>query len=781
MPTVKSYQKQKEKEKIAYDYFINQGYSPEASAGIVGNLVYESGLNTTAEGDIGFSGGSSYGIAQFRGKRLQDLKKRYGNNWTDFGNQLDFVRHELETTHQRANVRLKSAKNAYEAGSAFSDLYEIPAKKYKDNIERQKKVNRIYSAFGGTSPTPIMDKEISQTNTYFENLPTTTVKDFEYTPDNSNLAEEIEEKPKDKDIEEVKQQTNEYNFLKDYQNIVNQPTQPQVVQQEQPVQEYVSPNLTDIYAQVSNFIDQPVAQQGGEYYDLPMNTPNPIAPRQFMIDYIKSPKYRERLIKSNYDNVDEEIKIRLSQANPVVYPYKEVKTNWWKSPREVERGSHYNAMTGKIMLDPTYDIGINNDLYLYSPKPTIQEIETHERSHATVSDFPSDRLNITDYRKLKNYHKKNINVPEHDLIPGENKADLDAFRYMLKRDGIYDAGKQEFTPEMFKKAKKSATKDRLRSVYSDKDIIYLMNNIAQNEEESDLNYGQQGGTADASQEFLQMWYPNRVLPDSKLNEDYQKEKNLYVEKSLNLPAPTYVDDIDGSTQGEYDFKTNSLKVLNTASPYTKTHEWSHFINIPLKDTQSNNNAFEIIGENIIPQENIQNTWVKENYPEISNYQEIIPRLNSYRQLHNLKPDQVITPELIQQNREKYNTGTIPYEDNTDQLYKLFEDQGLSNVLNKVVSNERNNTYYAQSGGMPISSNGVYDYPGENVIVPTKDGKITMKSVNYPILGIDEFGNQKLMQPNGEYQFEGKTITEIPQLTEAEKEFLKEISQQYGQK
>ena len=163
MPTVKSYQKQKEKEQIATNYFISQGYSPEATAGIVGNLVYESGLNTTARGDIGFKGGDSYGIGQFRGKRLQDLKKRYGNNWTDFSNQLDFVRHELETTHKKAGDILKNTRDVYQAGQTFSDLYEIPAKKYKNNLDRQKKVNKIYTSLSGkqTSNTPISDEAIS--------------------------------------------------------------------------------------------------------------------------------------------------------------------------------------------------------------------------------------------------------------------------------------------------------------------------------------------------------------------------------------------------------------------------------------------------------------------------------------------------------------------------------------------------------------------------------------------------------------------------------------------
>lgn len=70
--------------------------------------------------------------------------------------------------------------------------------------------------------------------------------------------------------------------------------------------------------------------------------------------------------------------------------------------------------------------------------------------------------------------------------------------------------------------------------------------------------------------------------------------------------------------------------------------------------------------------------------------------------------------------------------------------------------------FQRGGKIPVSSQGVYDYPNQEVIVPANEGRITMKDVNYPILGTDEFGNQQMMQPGGEYQFPGKTIHEVPQ-------------------
>ncbi len=274
---------------------------------------------------------------------------------------------------------------------------------------------------------------------------------------------------------------------------------------------------------------------------------------------------------------------------------------------------------------------------------------------------------------------------------------------------------------------------------------------------------QEGSTVGATKDWLQNWYTNRVLPDAELNQIYQQEKPLYVQASKNLPDPTYVDKIDEQgTKGLYEDGT--IKLIKSADPFVYTHEGSHDINKTLKDTQSSWKAFEEVGKNILPKEKIQDQWVKDNYEYLNNYQEVIGRINAYRQMHDLKPDQKITPELIKKNRELYKEGKIPFEDNTDQLYKLFEDEGLSNILNKVVySGNSSEARYAQEGGIPISSRGVYDYPMQEVIVPTKNGRITMKDVNYPILGIDEHGNSQMMYPGQDYNFPGKNIHEIPQL------------------
>ena len=58
-----------------------------------------------------------------------------------------------------------------------------------------------------------------------------------------------------------------------------------------------------------------------------------------------------------------------------------------------------------------------------------------------------------------------------------------------------------------------------------------------------------------------------------------------------------------------------------------------------------------------------------------------------------------------------------------------------------------------------SLKGQWEYPGEVTKVPSN--KITMKGVNYPVLGIDDLGHEILMLPNQDYTFPGKEVTEYP--------------------
>jgi len=71
--------------------------------------------------------------------------------------------------------------------------------------------------------------------------------------------------------------------------------------------------------------------------------------------------------------------------------------------------------------------------------------------------------------------------------------------------------------------------------------------------------------------------------------------------------------------------------------------------------------------------------------------------------------------------------------------------------------------FQKGGQIPISSQGMYQFPNQTVLVPTS-GSITMKDIPHDILGISqETGQQILMRPEQEYFFpDTKTVLETPQ-------------------
>lgn len=112
-----------ERGKEALQFFMSKGWTREQAAGIVGGLRAESDFNTSARnaGD-GADGSDSIGIAQWnagRAKALQRFAARAGTDWRDFGTQLAFVQHELETTEGTAADRLRGARDVRGAAEAF--------------------------------------------------------------------------------------------------------------------------------------------------------------------------------------------------------------------------------------------------------------------------------------------------------------------------------------------------------------------------------------------------------------------------------------------------------------------------------------------------------------------------------------------------------------------------------------------------------------------------------------------------------------------------------------
>lgn len=106
----------------AMNYFMNKGLSREAAAGLVGNLMRESGLNPMALN----KNGGAYGIAQWLGPRKKKLFETYGNN-PSFEQQLDYVWNELNSTHKKGLEMLRASKTVDEAARNAFGYYEFSA------------------------------------------------------------------------------------------------------------------------------------------------------------------------------------------------------------------------------------------------------------------------------------------------------------------------------------------------------------------------------------------------------------------------------------------------------------------------------------------------------------------------------------------------------------------------------------------------------------------------------------------------------------------------------
>ena len=265
MATIKQKQNKEDKVEYAYKFYLNKGYTPAQSSAIVGNLLRESNLDTTILGKADDKG--SRGVAQWHSGRLDKLKSMYGDNWTNLDSQLEFVDWELNNTHKSAGDALKKTKTVWEAGRVFTNDFERPKVKFDKDEKRQTHVADTYRKFSKLELSD-EDKKMFASSYSKDVAPyiTNDVRLFETPTIQGNFASVpdvyTEPKEENKDIAELQQKSAEKNFMEEY-SARKQEVQPTQVEEEQPTQQVEPLNIMDAYNQVSQFIDQPIAQQGG--------------------------------------------------------------------------------------------------------------------------------------------------------------------------------------------------------------------------------------------------------------------------------------------------------------------------------------------------------------------------------------------------------------------------------------------------------------------------------------------------------------------------------------
>lgn len=146
-----------------WNYFTGIGYSKAATAGILGNLYQESGVNPAAI--QGNGKGPAAGIAQWenyntkssRWKELDNYAKSKGKDWTDLGSQLEFMDKELKGLGSFWNYQSNMTK-AGTTGTSYDQ--------WKDSTDIETATRQFEGAFERAG-IPMMEKRVSAAKGYY--------------------------------------------------------------------------------------------------------------------------------------------------------------------------------------------------------------------------------------------------------------------------------------------------------------------------------------------------------------------------------------------------------------------------------------------------------------------------------------------------------------------------------------------------------------------------------------------------------------------------------------
>ena len=111
-------------------------------------------------------------------------------------------------------------------------------------------------------------------------------------------------------------------------------------------------------------------------------------------------------------------------------------------------------------------------------------------------------------------------------------------------------------------------------------------------------------------------------------------------------------------------------------------------------------------------------------------------------------------KIIKDGDEWFSTGDDVFSDNnTSQPYITGVPSG--SVIGGLSGIGFNGDMYSVAGYKRNSKDVNRPY---NVI---PSGRITMKDVDFPVFGVDDKGNSKMMRPGREYKFPGNKVLEVP--------------------
>lgn len=471
MARIKDKIERQNKEEYAYKKMLDFGWQPHQASAIVGNLKRESNFNTTIVGTADDKG--SQGLAQWHSGRLDNLKKKYGANWTDFDNQLEFVNWELNNSHKKAGDALRQAKGVWDAGRVVTNQYEAPKVKWDRDEKRQNYVTDVYRKYSGVKLTEedktnflrgTAQRAIDSYNNTQKITPTVT--DLAVPEQSVNLATVPETAEESEDVaqatQKLQQKQAEENFLTElYTQREEQPVV-EVAPQRQMIQQ---PSVLDRYAQIESFVDSPVAQQGGS-----IEADNEWLKNWYQNRVIPDPRLQELYLEDKPFYSD-----RLKSIPKV--------TNVDIIGNDINRTGQYQSDTNKILLTPR-------------AQPSVY---THETNHY-INAFPSAMRTVHENIVNQSMYKKEdprlgVNAPYYEYL--RNPDEIHSRIQVLRKDAGFKPD-EKVTHEKLMKYLQNYTGDddnilQIMNLTDDKGLLNMLNTMADNSKKPNVNYAQQGG------------------------------------------------------------------------------------------------------------------------------------------------------------------------------------------------------------------------------------------------------------------------------------------------
>jgi hypothetical protein len=167
-------------------------------------------------------------------------------------------------------------------------------------------------------------------------------------------------------------------------------------------------------------------------------------------------------------------------------------------------------------------------------------------------------------------------------------------------------------------------------------------------------------------------------------------------------------------------RNNSSSIVNTWFNYTLENE----IQRKMKQLEQNNQEFA--------------KRYGETAPKLTSSQLRKAAIDAQRRLYESNP-------VFKRNLERLNT--VDFSESIEEaMYRTLnkkKDGGWLDNYNEPIKDDR----------------GQWAYPGE--VTEIGSNNITMQGVDYPVLGVSDTGDTKMMKPGKDYKFKGKKVTEFP--------------------